>query len=410
MSENWALVKISDCFQVNPQRQIKRGTIAPYVPMEALPINGRKFSNIYEREFKGSGQKFINGDTLIARITPCLENGKTAYVTDLQKGAIGYGSTEYIILRGIEGKTNNLFAYYLARTPTFRHYAIGRMEGTSGRQRVPATAVETYEMLLPPLDEQKAIASVLGALDEKIEKNQQINETLEGMARAIFKSWFVDFDPVHAKAASNAPAHMDAETAALFPSSFGDDGLPVGWQKVYLKDLTNIVYGKNLPTKKLLTSGYPVFGGNGVIGFFSEYLYEKPQVLVACRGAASGKVIRSLPFSFVTNNSLVIEITAPYLNRFFLELYLRDLTLEGFTTGSAQPQMTIANMDAVKLLNPTKEVLHRFQMEAEPVFDKILANDTENQVLADLRDTFLPKFMSGEIRVKDAEREVEAAI
>ena len=289
------------------------------------------------------------------------------------------------------------------------HVEYLRSRANSGVQvNLSTSSIKEAEILVPPITEQKAIASVLGTLDDKIENNRQMNQTLEEMA-CHFQSWFVDFD-LFAKAAGNAPAHMDAETAALFPNSFGDDGLPVGWQKVYLKDLTNIVYGKNLPTKKLVTSGYPVFGGNGVIGFFSEYLYEKPQVLVACRGAASGKVIRSLPFSFVTNNSLVIEITAPHLNRFYLELYLRDLTLEGFVTGSAQPQMTIANMDAVKLLNPTKEVLHCFEILAEPLFDKVLANDKENQTLAELRDTLLPKLMSGEIRVKDAEREVEGAV
>ena len=83
----------------------------------------------------------------------------------------------------------------------------------------------------PSINEQKSIASVLGVLDDKIENNRRMNETLEEMARAIFKSWFVDFDPVHAKVAGNAPVHMDAETAALFPNSFADDGLPIGWTK-----------------------------------------------------------------------------------------------------------------------------------------------------------------------------------
>jgi len=303
-------------------------------------------------------------------------------------------------------KGNNVqYCYYLIKSIDFSTYNVG-----SGVPTLNRNHIHPHPVLLAPEHEQKAISSVLGALDNKIENNRKMNETLEEMARAIFKSWFVDFDPVHAKAAGNAPAHMDADTAALFPSSFSDDGLPVGWVNGYLKDFTNIVYGKNLPTKQLAISGYPVFGGNGVIGFHSEFLYEEPQVLVACRGAASGKVIRSLPFSFVTNNSLVIRINSPHLNRFFLELYLKDLTLEGFTTGSAQPQMTIANMDAVKLLNPKKEILSCFKTTVEPLFNKVLANDEETQTLAELRDTILPKLMSGEIRVADAEREVKAAV
>ena len=307
----------------------------------------------------------------------------------------------------VKDEFDNLFVYYnlSGRKSELQFLASGAAQPIMNK-----TDFSNLKIKVPPLTEQKAISSVLSALDNKIESNDRVNKTLEEMARTVYKSWFVDFDPVHAKATGNAPAHMDAKTANLFPISFGDDGLPSGWKKVYLKDLTNIVYGKNLPTKQLLKSGYPVFGGNGVIGFYSEYLYDEPQVLVACRGAASGKVIRSLPFSFVTNNSLVIEISSPHLNRFFLELYLKDLTLEGFTTGSAQPQMTIANMDAVKLLNPKKEILNCFQTVVEPFFDKVLANNEENKTLAELRDTLLPKLMSGKIRVKDAEREVEAAV
>ena len=311
-----------------------------------------------------------------------------------------------IVLKDL--KCSDFWYYYFSST--IGQNQIDSIKTGSAQPKFNKTDFRKLEVPNVPITKQRAIASLLGALDDKIQNNHQINETLEEMARTIYKSWFVDFNPVHEKASGIAPAHMDTETASLFPNSFGDDGLPTGWKKIYLNDLTNIVYGKHLPTKQLVKSGYPVFGGNGVIGFHSEYLYEEPQVLVACRGAASGKVIRSLPFSFVTNNSLVIEITNPHLNRFFLELYLKDLTLEGFTTGSAQPQMTINNMDAVKLLNPTKEILNCFQTMVKPYFDKVLKNDVENKTLGELRDTILPKLMSGEILVKDAEREMGKAV
>ncbi|MCL4852481.1 MAG: restriction endonuclease subunit S, partial [Bryobacteraceae bacterium] len=176
--------------------------------------------------------RFRDGDTLIARITPCLENGKTAYVTSLGDGVVGHGSTEFIVLSGREGVSDNLFAYYLARSDSFRAYAIGHMEGTSGRQRVPTDAIARFVVDLPPLDEQRAIAGTLGALDDKIELNRRMNRTLEEIARAIFRSWFVDFDPVRAKAAGRQPAGLDAETAALFPDAFEDSELgpiPAGW-------------------------------------------------------------------------------------------------------------------------------------------------------------------------------------
>ena len=121
------------------------------------------------------------------------------------------------------------------------HIAYLRSRANSGVQvNLSTSAIKECEITIPNIKVQKAIASVLGALDDKIENNRRMNETLEEMARAIFKSWFVDFDPVHAKAAGNAPAHMDADTAALFPSSFGDEGLPVGWIRKTLGEVCTI--------------------------------------------------------------------------------------------------------------------------------------------------------------------------
>ena len=432
MSESWAVVKIGDCFQVNPQRKIQRGTSAPFVPMEALPTDGRKFSNIYEREFKGSGQKFINGDTLIARITPCLENGKTSYVMGLQEGTIGFGSTEYIVLRGIEGKTNNLFAYYLARTPKFRSYAIGRMEGTSGRQRVPATAVETYEMLLPPLDEQKAIASVLGALDDKIENNRQMNQTLEEMARAIFKSWFVDFDPVHAKAAGNAPAHMDADTAALFPSSLGDDGLPVGWAYKTLGDFIEIQNGYAFKSKDWTDEGIPVVKIGSVkpsivdlsnCSFVSAKVAEQKRnfqlrvgdILIGLTGYV-GEVGRVPPADKMPMlNQRVGRVV--FKRESFEPFVYAAMRLPEFKSfaesqshGSAQANVSTKQLQEYPVIVADNLLIQKFNALLESYFEKILTNSAENQTLTKLRDTLLPKLMSGEIRVQDAEREVEAAV
>jgi len=182
--------------------------------MDKLPTNAQSIEGYETRIFKGSGSKFANGDTLLARITPCLENGKTAYVQELPDDETAHGSTEFIVISGVEGVSDNLFAYYVARTPRFRTYAIGHMEGTSGRQRVPATSIRNYQLPLPPLSEQKRIAAVLGALDDKIELNRKMNKTLEEMAQAIFKSWFIDFDWVR----QNQPSPL-----APLPEGEGDD-------------------------------------------------------------------------------------------------------------------------------------------------------------------------------------------
>jgi len=145
--EDWESVTIADLIEFNPSRKLAKGTIAPYLEMAALSNTTFCPASWYDREFS-SGTKFINGDTLLARITPCLENGKAAYVTFLEDSQVAWGSTEYIVMRPM-GNLHPFFAYSLARSNDFRDYAEGCMEGSSGRQRVNIDHLKNYEMKLP---------------------------------------------------------------------------------------------------------------------------------------------------------------------------------------------------------------------------------------------------------------------
>jgi type I restriction enzyme S subunit len=249
------------------------------------------------------------------------------------------------------------------------------------------------------------IATILGTLDDRITLLRETNATLEAIAQALFKSWFVDFDPVHAKAQGRQPEGMDEQTAALFPDRFVESELgmvPLGWEVGTLGDELKIAYGKNLPTTKLLESGYPVFGGNGQIGFFDKYLYETRQVLVACRGAASGKVNQSVPKSFVTNNSLILESSEnSHIPFGYLKGCMSISDLTPFVTGSAQPQVTIDNLKNFKLLMPQVEIMQSYESFSRIVEDKIQSNSNQTQTLANLRDTLLPRLISGQLRLPD---------
>ncbi|MYG64789.1 MAG: restriction endonuclease subunit S, partial [Synechococcus sp. SB0675_bin_7] len=172
----------------------------PYVDMSSLNPGYRSVSASTERTFHGNGSRFMDGDTLMARITPCLENGKTARYCANDRNTAAHGSTEFIVIRGRPGISDSSFAFYMTRSATVRNFAINQMTGTSGRQRVPTESLAHLTVRIPPLPEQKAIAHILGTLDDKIELNRKTNETLEAMGAALFKSWFVDFDPVRAKA------------------------------------------------------------------------------------------------------------------------------------------------------------------------------------------------------------------
>lgn len=148
--KGWTARPLPEVFLVNPTRSLSKGTLAPYLDMSNMPTQGPSPDSWVIREM-GSGMKFINGDTLVARITPCLENGKTAYVDFLAQGEVAWGSTEYIVLRP-KGSIPPLFAYLLARTEDFRTFAIQQMTGSSGRQRVPADSLGKYRLPTPELD------------------------------------------------------------------------------------------------------------------------------------------------------------------------------------------------------------------------------------------------------------------
>lgn len=277
--------------------------------------------------------------------------------------------------------------------PDFVYYGMVNISSRMKNSAHHSTAVpilnktdfSNFEFCSPDIDTQKRVAFILSALDNKIELNRQTNETLEAIAQAIYKEWFVNFN-------------FSGATGEMQDSELGP--IPKGWRVGEYTNELNIVYGKNLPTVNLLPSGYPVFGGNGLIGFYDKYLYKDPQVIVACRGAASGKVNQSLPNSFVTNNSLVFEIPQKSKVKFtYLKQYCLNTDFTSFVSGSAQPQLTIESFKNAFLLIPEERVLRNFDKLILPVEEIIRENDIQSNCLMQIRYFLLPKLMNGEIDV-----------
>ena len=160
--KGWGLAPLPDVIDVNPTRALRKGVEAPYLDMANMPTQGHSPDSVVDRAF-GSGMRFVNGDTLVARITPCLENGKTAFVDFLEAGEVGWGSTEYIVLRP-KPPLPNEFAYCLARSTEFRDFAVQRMTGSSGRQRVPAESLSHFRVIVAP----KLVAELFGRLIEPL--------------------------------------------------------------------------------------------------------------------------------------------------------------------------------------------------------------------------------------------------
>ena len=278
MGNNWNYIPFTEAVAVNPSVSLNRGKVYPFVEMKSIEPKQRSASESEFRVFTGGGARFIPYDTLMARITPCLENGKIArYIPSSYVDSPAFGSTEFIVIRGREGVTDNDYAYFLTPWKAFRHFAISQMTGSSGRQRVPVDSLAKFLTPIPEsLNEQRAIARILGALDDKIELNRRMNQTLEAIARAIFKSWFVDFlpvrkkqrartqtgDPVHARRGESRFAqNLPPEILNLFPDSFEDSELgeiPKGWRKCSLGDVCFVKDGFAYKSKDFQDKGFPV--------------------------------------------------------------------------------------------------------------------------------------------------------
>ena len=253
---------------------------------------------------------------------------------------------------------NPRFVYYLLQTIPWQGYTTASAVPGVNRNHVNLCPVK-----IPDRATQDAIVEVLDSIVDKIALNNRLNDYLADFASTVFQ---------------NQASHIE-ERIALF-------------------DIADIKYGKGLAKNELVEDGYPVFGGNGQIGFYSKYLYEEPQILISCRGAASGKVLVSLPKSFITSNSLIIELKDrryyEYLKQYFMLHQLYD-----YATGSAQPQITIDGLRHLTVPYPPFDLIKTLTNQLKAISDCIYSNDIENQALSRLRDTLLPKLMSGEIDV-----------
>ncbi|MFM4832829.1 restriction endonuclease subunit S [Aeromonas media] len=174
--KGWRVQSLAEAYEINPTRKLKKGELAPYLDMASVATSGHTVNELADREM-GSGTKFINGDTLLARITPCLENGKTAFVDFLSDGQVGWGSTEFVVLRP-KAPLPAYHGYVLARHPAFREHAIQSMSGTSGRQRVQNDVLGRYPVVVPMPDVAEAFGGIVGGIQQKIAANHQQAQTL----------------------------------------------------------------------------------------------------------------------------------------------------------------------------------------------------------------------------------------
>ena len=238
---NWKQISIGEFVDFNPSESIQKGKLVKKIPMAKLTEFVRKIDGYEYAEYK-SGPKFKNFDTLVAKITPCLENGKTAFVDILDENEVAFGSSEFIVLRENENSLSE-FVYYLAKSPVFRERAISCMEGTSGRKRVNEGALKRQEIIVPDKPTQQKIAKVLSDLDTKIELNNKINAELEAIAKTLYDYWFVQFDfPfdfAQGKPNANGKPYKSSGGKMVWNEELKRE-IPEGWEVKHLSDICGI--------------------------------------------------------------------------------------------------------------------------------------------------------------------------
>ena len=367
MTSEWRTIRAADFFDFNPRLSLKKGDIATKVAMDKLKPFTKKIPETEKAEFNG-GAKFCNGDTVMARITPCLENGKTAYVDMLDDGEIGFGSTEFIVMRAKTGISDPQFVYYTAINPVFRNVAVKSMVGSSGRQRVQQSVLEELELSVPDLDEQRRIGDFLAKIDEKIALNDRINDNLQQQAQAIYSSMFID---------NPDPA----------------------WSHGHLSDLITVKYGKD--HKKLADGIYPVYGSGGIMRYVERPLYNKESVLIPRKGTLNNVMYVNQPFWSV-DTMFYTEMKLPNVAKFVYH-FVKAKDLASMNAGSAVPSMTTDILNAMEVVIPSASALEEFESLVAPMYEAMEANDVQSKALSQIRDTLLPKLMSGEIDVSDVQ-------
>jgi type I restriction enzyme S subunit len=343
--------------------------------------------------------------------------GATAYVRGDFKFALGQN---LVLLRSNNTLVCPEFLRWLVRSPDWWKQIQKFLNVGAVFDSLRCADIPNFQLPIPPLDEQSAIASILGSLDDKIDLNRRMNETLEAMARAIFKDWFVDFGPTRAKMEGRAP-YLAREIWDLFPDRLNEEGKPEGWEERPLDTIACFLNG-------LALQKYP---GNGIDDLPAVKIAELRTGITP----KSDRVSKDLPVQYIVKdgdllfswsgslthliwtggtgalNQHLFKVTSENYPNWFVYYWIGE-HLNQFQSIAASKATTMghiqrAHLTAAKVLVPSLKILKKADLQIGPVFYKKFKNDLESRTLAQTRDLLLPKLMSGEIRVKNAEKTVE---
>lgn len=390
MKFKWEIKRVSDIAVINPRESIPKGTIAKKVPMDSLMPFTRDVSSYHVEEFSG-GMKFKNKDTIMARITPCLENGKTAQINCLDNDEVGFGSTEYIVFRAKEGIDPD-YLYYLICSPLVREPAIKSMVGSSGRQRVQKDVVANLQIEIPDFDSQVKIGGLLSNIDDKIELNNEINKNLEQQAQAYFLDLFV----------TNPDPNWQSGTLSDLGTVVGGGTPSKKHPEYYIETGIPWITPKDLSIDK---SKFISRGENDIteLGFSNSSATKMPAGTILFSSRAPIGYIAIALNTVTTNQGFKSVIPNTNVGSAFMYFFLKQAlpTIEGMASGSTFKEISGSGMKSVPAVIPDDETLHKYNEFCQPLFEQQVILEAENRRLSGIRDALLPKLMSGEIDVSN---------
>ncbi|MBI5936567.1 MAG: restriction endonuclease subunit S [Betaproteobacteria bacterium] len=385
---------------------IRGGRIATDQPMRVAP----EIEAAYARTRLNGGELLL---TLVGTV------GEAAVVPPEMKGWNVARAVAVIPVREDVG------AYWIKlalNAPEAREMIFGRLN-TTVQATLNLKDVAQLPILLPDEGERERIAHILGTLDDKIELNRRMNETLEAIARAIFKSWFVDFDPVRAKASGEPPEsicrrlRLTPDLLALFPDRLVDSELgeiPEGWEVSTLGEHIEIFDSKRIPLsnreREVRRGQYPYYGAASVMDYVDDYIFDGIYVLMGEDGSVVNEygspVIQYVWGKFWVNNHAHVLLAKTPMASEHLLLLLKRANIAPFVTGAVQAKLSQGNLRRIPLVSASARVVEEFAKLIVPFFDLMRSREEETRTLANARDALLPKLLSGELRVKDDKADV----
>ncbi len=373
-------------------------------------ITPKDLSN-YKFRYVTSGERNITKQGLASSSAKLLPKNAVLFTSRAPIGYVALAKNEVATNQGFKSlllKDGNIpeFFFYLLKhyTPKIESYASG-----STFKEISGGVLKSIEVTIPDFEDQKAIAHVLGTLDDKIELNQKMNQTLEEIAKAIFKSWFVDFDPVRAKA-EGRPTGLSPEVSDLFPDELVDSEIgeiPKGWDIRGLDHYLLLQRGFDLPSKDRIEGDFPVVAASGISSTHNFPKAKAPGVVTG-RSGVLGNVFFVQQDFFPLNTTLWVKefYAATPVFAYFL---LGTIDFAVFNAGSAVPTLNRNHLSSLRFPSPQQKLIDQFTKIATPLMESLDLRTKESSTLEQIRDTLLPKLISGELRIPDAEKFLEEA-